>query len=551
MRASQRQHGAENVSVGFIVGVLTWKRDSAGDPRDAGILRKFRVALSDKLEANRGVPTFSSCVGDITNRTITALAPSLHATQTTIDVGGAYYHGTPDSVAEGGRIVYAHIPPWLVLCGAQYAARDARGRRRMLLIKGNMPGRSDAGRIWQRCFDLFLRGYGLRQLLSDRRVWVQSSERGDIIVHDHVDDSRLTTTTDAARSHFHAAWARAFNESPEEKPTTEDFTGLRHRVISPLVTEISCIGVTRRLETLLADFPLVGTEVCEYPIPGDALRRLRDPASDTNPLVPDLLEPAQRILGTAGFIVNAVRADAYFGCCVLSRYASVLRLTRYVWRLIVRLGHYLVKTGSMHLHVSAPRRLPSTPSGGPSRHDFTLDLFQAEVDSSHGNAEDGASYGGFLLLGACPCRQPGYTPGVGGAGGGALAWKSAAPREGDDSSGAAELRMSTICYKYILAMRLLQKDLQLGVAPAHPTPLYTDAQVVMDGTGCERLVKTSRWMATRYAMIRWGLSCGTIDLRKIRAEDNSADIVTKCLIGIRFARLRARVLGLHPPGGVL
>jgi hypothetical protein len=47
----------------------------------------------------------------------------------------------------------------------------------------------------------------------------------------------------------------------------------------------------------------------------------------------------------------------------------------------------------------------------------------------------------------------------------------------------------------------------------------------------------------------WGLSCGTIDLRKVRAADNGADIVTKCLIGVRFARLRARVLGLHPPAG--
>ena len=92
-------------------------------------------------------------------------------------------------------------------------------------------------------------------------------------------------------------------------------------------------------------------------------------------------------------------------------------MTHYVWRLIVRLGHYLVRTGSLHLYVSARNRRPAPASGGHARHDFSLDLFQAEVDSSHGNAEDGASYGGFMLLGADPSRQPGYVAATGGAGG--------------------------------------------------------------------------------------------------------------------------------------
>ena len=72
--------------------------------------------------------------------------------------------------------------------------------------------------------------------------------------------------------------------------------------------------------------------------------------------------------------------------------------------------------------------------------------------------------------------------------------------------------MSTLALKYIVAMRKLQRDLDVGVAPLDPTPLFTDAQAMIDGTGCERLSKSSRWMASRYAMIRWGLACGTINL---------------------------------------
>jgi hypothetical protein len=49
----------------------------------------------------------------------------------------------------------------------------------------------NAGRIWQATFDEFLLGYGLRQLISDRRVWVIRTALGDLIIHDHVGDSRF------------------------------------------------------------------------------------------------------------------------------------------------------------------------------------------------------------------------------------------------------------------------------------------------------------------------------------------------------------------------
>ena len=104
--------------------------------------------------------------------------------------------------------------------------------------------------------------------------------------------------------------------------------------------------------------------------------------------------------------------------------------------------------------------------------------------------------------------------------------------------------MGTLAYKYILALRSLQQDLDLGVGPTQPTPLYTDAQAMIDGTGCERLKKSSRWMATRYAMIRWGLRCRSIRLAKVAAERNCADIVTKVLTGVLFERLRVNILGL-------
>ena len=140
--------GRERVSVGNLVAILVCKLDTAGDPRDPTILNKFRIALSDPSEAASGVPTFSSCVAATSNRIITAIVPAIGATQTTIDVSSAYYHGTPDPIDTGGRYVFARIPLWLSeLFPDRYPQRDSRGRRNILRIPGNMPGRCDGGRI--------------------------------------------------------------------------------------------------------------------------------------------------------------------------------------------------------------------------------------------------------------------------------------------------------------------------------------------------------------------------------------------------------------------
>ena len=130
-------------------------------------------------------------------------------------------------------------------------------------------------------------------------------------------------------------------------------------------------------------------------------------------------------------------------------------------------------------------------------------------------------------------------------GGGALAWRCTAPPEGDDSSGAAELRQATLAYKYLLAAFFLLAELRVGVAHSRPAPFYLDAQAVLDGTTCERLAKKSRWIAMRYAMLRWGISCCTIEPRKRPSSRNPSDGLTKCLVGRAFENARARLLG-HP-----
>ena len=121
----------------------------------------------------------------------------------------------------------------------------------------------------------------------------------------------------------------------------------------------------------------------DVPLPGDALRRLQEGPSARNPPCPEMVPLAQQIGGTVGFITNMVRCDAHFGYCVVSRYLSEARLTKLAFRYLLRLAKYIVSTNELCLTLEAPR--------GPRG---SLDLFSAYADSSHGNADDGRSYGG-------------------------------------------------------------------------------------------------------------------------------------------------------------
>ena len=220
----------------------------------------------------------------------------------------------------------------------------------------------------------------------------------------------------------------------------------------------------------------------------------------------------------------------HFSYCAISRYINPQRLTRRILRLLLRIAHYLVDTIHLHLHLAAPAQLADA-SGT-----LHLDLFDLYTDSSHGNAEEGRGYGGFLLM-TKPRPHP-HPPT------GAVGWKTLLPPEGYDSTGAAELCTGSLALKWALAVRTLQHELDLGVSPALPTRMFTDSKTMIDGTDCSRLIRSSRWLAAKYAMLRWGLACGTITLDKVAAEFNVADIMTKPITGRRFFALRARVLGL-------
>ena len=66
----------------------------------------------------------------------------------------------------------------------------------------------------------------------------------------------MTWTGDTIGSAFYIAWAVEFNSPPEPEELSEDFTGLRHHRINQWSTEITCLGVIKSIEELLAEHPV-------------------------------------------------------------------------------------------------------------------------------------------------------------------------------------------------------------------------------------------------------------------------------------------------------
>ena len=101
--------------------------------------------------------------------------------------------------------------------------------------------------------------------------------------------------------------------------------------------------------------------------------------------------------------------------------------------------------------------------------------------------------------------------------------------------------------KYTIAARTIQRDLDLGVSPARPTTIYTDAEAVIQGRGGERMTKSTRWLGTR----SWVEYCRIIRMGQVDSAANCGDLMTKCLVGPAFFRQGATVLGIKGGGAAV
>jgi len=521
-----REHGRGKVTMAFLLVVFKIKTGADGLPVQGPLARKSRIAVSDPNADQSGVETYAPCADEATGHATDQLALALGLKSVSLDAKSAYLNGIRPTIADGGRLIFAPIPKWLHLFIPTCPGPDSPDFKRfMLRIDGNMPGIAEAGRIWHTHFVKWLvEPMGMIQSIVDPCIFSRVLDGGlDILmIRIHVDDGRVHYSIVASMVAFRDKFITAFGSSADLAEESEAFTGVRFRVVSSNVTEVTCPGVLERLAEVLADFPLPDNVRATYPLPANASLKLREGPGVDNPLADDKVPAAQVLGGLAGFVVVKVRFDGLFGYMLLAPYLRVGKLTERCFGYLVRLCHYLVRTCDLPLILTATVGRP-----------FSLEGLEAFLDSSHGNDEDGKSLGGFAL----------FPPG----GGGALAVKVVSPTKVTDSSGSAELVLATIALKYTLAILMLYADLRLSGLPlqaAPRVPFWTDASAIIDGVANERITKQTRWMAARKAMLRSAVSKEVISLRKVSAEDNVADILTKPLTGPAFERHRHTLLGL-------
>ena len=292
------------------------------------------------------------------------------------------------TIAEGGRLVYARDPSWLIDYG-EFPAHGKDGSPNYIWITGNMAGCADAGCIWETAYDKHLINVQkMTESVYDTRVFYKRTADGYfIIAHVHVDDTRLTASSMRDLDDFYTIWAHDLGEDRKplvESNLDETFADIRHHFHDHTSCTLTCTSSIDQLELILNEFPLETFLSFNVPIAHDALQRLLAPPCATNPLVLEHLHNARRIIGLTSF-VSSIRTEVSFPFKVLARFVNERRFTHYAWREIRRLAKYLVTTRDLGLTLIQ-----------------TNGSLSAYVDSSLNNGPDGRSYGGFALQFSSP-----------------------------------------------------------------------------------------------------------------------------------------------------
>jgi hypothetical protein len=170
--AAIREHGADKVSMGYIVVVFKIKADTDGAPLEDGADKKTRLAVSDPNGHLTAVQTYSATIDEITDRIMATIGMGLNLRVVTLDAQGAYLWGTRPTVAEGGRLIFAPIPTWAHLFGPYPKPGTRDWGKYMFRVDGNVPGISEAGRLWFAFIvDWLVTDIGMIQNIVDRCVF--------------------------------------------------------------------------------------------------------------------------------------------------------------------------------------------------------------------------------------------------------------------------------------------------------------------------------------------------------------------------------------------
>ena len=508
----------DRLEVVHLVTPAVVKHDANGS-----VLRlKWRLTAGDKKNNSNSLfdgATYSGTVDDSFVRFLANLTLGRpNGRRRMIDVKGAYFEGSQRPPEDGGRIIWAPVPPGWDEFG--YPEFGADGRRNWFHLRGNLPGLRNAGREWQRVNDEFLLHLGFVQSIVDRRIFYRHDPNDCLfIICVYVDDYWTYCEDYIAWDEFYACRSERFEPSDSVVQAADDFCGVNYTPEDGGGLGARSLKLLVALQGMLV--PFERPRSCDTPMDPAVVSLLSAPPSESNPLLPERIDAARSILGLGMYVVRGTRPDGLFAATALAPYV-VVNLTRVVWSALLRWAHYLVDTRETRLLLRpiAPGTLPafaacsdSSSINYPSPGDSRL----AEIPT--------ASMGGFSL----------FFPGSG-----SFLSECRAPKHLTDSSAGAELNIASWAGKAIIPVRMLQKELRLG--PSGPTVLEIDASALLDGIAMDKISRKQRFQAARLAMLRMWQDDGVIKLKKEKSAAMRADVLSKAMAPAAAFHRCARLL---------
>ena len=220
---------------------------------------KVRIVLADIRGIFQIDRTFSATVNDDSIRFYESfLLGRKGAKRRVLDIKGAYFEGKVPTPEEGGRVLYARVPPGWEEFGFPMVD-SVTGEPNYFRVVGNVPGRQNAGVIWQDEYDKWLFEQDFSQSVVDRRIFYKSIVKADggdglFVIGVYVDDNWTHCECDVVWEAFYAKWSARFKPSLTNDLMGRDFCGVSYTDKDDGTVELSCEKLLNSLREMVAEY---------------------------------------------------------------------------------------------------------------------------------------------------------------------------------------------------------------------------------------------------------------------------------------------------------
>ena len=457
--------------------------------------------VAQGLSQVRGIhynEVFASTARMAAMRTVIAIAAAEDLELDSVDVSTAFLNGEIDAE------VYMKIPEGLCVEGDPAPGEDPKCWV-VRLLKG-LHGIKQGPRIWALKLHLILTDIGFERTDCDHSVYVYRRGAARIPLPIHVDDLLLASNSRSALQSVKSELASHF-KLHDLGPTTSI---LGMKLVCDRQARTISLSQPGSIESILQDFHMADCNPSLTPM-GESLRL-------SSSMSPGTVEeglamkgiPYRELVGKLLYLAVATCPDLSYAVGVLCRFVENPGMAH--WEAGKRILRYLRGTSSLSLVYSSTSPV----------HRFTT-FSDADLG---GNPDNSRSTGGFAICMA----------------GGAVQWGSRLHPHGSLSSTESDYTTVSKVGCEVMWMRYLLDEFGYDMS-APSTVLMDNASAIQVAKHPEHL-STMKHVHRAYHWIRSCVEGGDIVVSHVPGSENPADIFTKPLGRLKFAKFRC-MLGLH------